>query len=172
MIRCTSSILVDYVSLWKTRSLIDLGRNVKQLSLHCLFLIVDIIGTFILAICAAIIGGFIASFITSPKFAPDPLDYAVQNMRSILFDFKTVLPSLRWTIIIVWFIPAFFGRLWLITYVTCGLLLKLARRLDIGFSWFNRRFDVENHPLQCIGLIAATCLTLGYWILATASLVP
>ena len=71
-----------------------------------------------------------------------------------------------------WFIPAFFGRLWLLAYVGSGLLLKTARRLDLGYAWFNKKFDVENHPLQCIGLVAGTLCALGYWLLALIHLVP
>ena len=81
-------------------------------------------------------------------------------------------PSILHALVIVWFIPAFFGRLWLIVYVACGLTLRWANRLDIGFAWFNRHFDVENHLLQCIGLVAGTFMALGYWILAAIHVLP
>jgi hypothetical protein len=41
--------------------------------------------------------------------------------------------------------PAFFTSIWLWLYTGAGFLLKAARRLDIGFDWFSRRFD-ENLP--------------------------
>jgi len=72
----------------------------------------------------------------------------------------------------IWFIPAFFGRLWLIAYIISGLLLKCAKNIDFGFTWFNRRFDVENHPLQSIGLVAGTLTAFGYWSLATIHVLP
>ena len=58
----------------------------------------------------------------------------------------------------VFFYPAFFTSIWLWLYATSGLILKTLRRIDIGFSWYNRNFDIENRPLQSIspvfGLLA------------------
>jgi len=57
----------------------------------------------------------------------------------------------RLSITIIW--------IWLPT--ASGFLLKAARRLDFGFQWFNRRFDIEKR-LQCIGLMAgAITMVLG-----------
>jgi hypothetical protein len=47
-----------------------------------------------------------------------------------------------------------------------------ARRLDIGFQSFNRRFDVANNPLSCVGLVAGTLCAVGYWILAGINFIP
>jgi hypothetical protein len=44
-----------------------------------------------------------------------------------------------------------------------SLLLKAARRFDIGFDWFNRHFDIENKPLQSIGLVAGALVAIVYW---------
>jgi hypothetical protein len=62
----------------------------------------------------------------------------------------------------VWLIPACFTSIWIWLYVSAGLLLKAARRLDIGFQWFNRHFDIENRPLQRLGLAARTILAAIY----------
>ena len=43
-------------------------------------------------------------------------------------------------------------------------MLKAARRFDIGFEWFNRKFDVEKKPLQSIGLVAGALVAVGYWV--------
>ena len=59
--------------------------------------------------------------------------------------------------------PAFFTSIWLWLYAGSGFLLKTARRLDIGFQWFNRRFDIEKKPLQSIGLVAGALVALVYW---------
>jgi hypothetical protein len=59
--------------------------------------------------------------------------------------------------------PTLITSVWLWLYAVSGLVIKLARRLNIGFEWFNRTFDIEKKPLQSIGLVSASLVTLGYW---------
>ena len=40
---------------------------------------------------------------------------------------------------------------------------KAARRFDIGFDWFNCKFDIEKKPLSAIGLVAGALVALCYW---------
>jgi hypothetical protein len=44
-----------------------------------------------------------------------------------------------------------------------GFLLKAARRFDLGFDWFNKKFDIEKRPLQSIGLVAGALVAVVYW---------
>ena len=44
-----------------------------------------------------------------------------------------------------------------------GGIIIAARRFDIGFQWFNRRFDIEKKPLQSIGLVAGALVAVMYW---------
>jgi|SRR5579871_64575 len=53
--------------------------------------------------------------------------------------------------------------IWLWLYAWAGFLLKAARRFDIGFDWFNRKFDIEKKPLQSIGLVAGALVAGVYW---------
>jgi len=53
--------------------------------------------------------------------------------------------------------------IWLWLYAGSGFLLKAARRFDIGFDWFNRKFDIEKKPLQSIGLVAGALVAVVYW---------
>lgn len=53
--------------------------------------------------------------------------------------------------------------MWLWLYAGSGLLLNAARRFDIGFQWFNRKFDIEKRPLQSIGLVAGALVAMIYW---------
>src|ERR1022692_1517304 len=59
--------------------------------------------------------------------------------------------------------PAFFTSIWLWLYAGAGFLLKAARRLDIGFDWFSRRFDIEEKPLQSIGLVWEILVAFLFW---------
>jgi fructose-specific phosphotransferase system IIC component len=99
------------------------------------------------------------------------ISFAAAKLSSRFFEYLQV-PKAVAGIATIWFIPAFFGRIWLLLYVGCGLLLKVSHRLEIGVSWFNRRFDVENQPLTSIGFVAATCVALGYCVLAVIHLLP
>lgn len=60
-------------------------------------------------------------------------------------------------------LPALFTSIWLWLYAGSGFLLKAARRFDIGFDWFNRKFDIEKKPLQSIGLVAGALVATVYW---------
>jgi hypothetical protein len=59
--------------------------------------------------------------------------------------------------------PAFFGSFWLWLYAGSGALLRAAQRLELGFRWFNRKFNIAEKPLQAIGLVSGACLALFYW---------
>lgn len=59
--------------------------------------------------------------------------------------------------------PAFFTSIWLWLYAGSGFLLKAARRFDVGFSWFNRHFDIEKKPLQSTGLVTGATVAVVYW---------
>ena len=59
--------------------------------------------------------------------------------------------------------------IWLWLYAGAGFLLKAARRFDIGFEWFNRRFDIEKKPLQSIGLVAGALVAMVYWAVVIVS---
>ena len=60
-------------------------------------------------------------------------------------------------------LPPFVASIWLWLYAGSGFLLKAARRFDLGFQWFNRKFDIEKKPLQAIGLVAGSLVAIIYW---------
>jgi hypothetical protein len=62
-----------------------------------------------------------------------------------------------------------FGPIWLWFYAVSGFILKAARRFDIGFEWFNRKFDIEKKPLQSIGLVAGALMAPVYWVVVIVS---
>jgi hypothetical protein len=55
----------------------------------------------------------------------------------------------------------------LFLYLISAGTLRVARRFDIGFEWFNRKFDIEKKPLQSIGLVAGALVAVTYWTVAT-----
>jgi len=60
-------------------------------------------------------------------------------------------------------LASFFTSIWLWLYAGAGFLLKFARRFDKSLGWFNRRFDIEKHPLSSIGLVAGALVAVLYW---------
>jgi hypothetical protein len=168
------NILPDYLSLWKTRYLLNLSVLKGNLCFNIYSLLADILLSIPFAICGlamTMVFGYLtlgllpdydATYSISSYFRmPDRTSFAYKE--NTLLSVSTVAVAL---------IPALFARLWLILYVASGLTLTAARNLDMGFAWFNRRFDIENHPLQCIGLVAGAISALGYWLLAAVHLVP
>jgi len=71
----------------------------------------------------------------------------------------------------IFWLPTFFTSVWLWLYVASGLLLKFARRFDKFFLWFNAKADIEQKPLQAIGLVAGGIVALLYWAWAVVSTV-
>jgi hypothetical protein len=61
------------------------------------------------------------------------------------------------------YLSSLFASLWLWLYAGSGFLIKTANRLDIGFAWFNRHFDIEKKPLSAIGLVSGVLVALIYW---------
>jgi hypothetical protein len=78
---------------------------------------------------------------------PDRAGWVALASASILPALMTVLPHM----LLSW-LPLVGG----------GMIIA-ARRFDIGFQWFNRRFDIEKKPLQSIGLVAGALVAVVYW---------
>jgi hypothetical protein len=68
------------------------------------------------------------------------------------------------TSVMTWLVfPALFTSVWLWMYAGSGFVVKAARLFDLGFQWFNRKFDIEKKPLQAIGLVAGSLVAIIYW---------
>lgn len=165
--------LPDYISLWKTRWLMDLSRQTQKASVSLLLFVVDCILSLGFAMCAVALGELVFLVALwaglSATGLPDMSTLLILVLDAFILFVTKVLAFLA---MVLWFIPAFVGRLWFLLYICAGLILQFARRVDVGFAWFNSRFDVENHPLQCIGLVAGTLCALGYWILVGIRVIP
>jgi hypothetical protein len=169
------SLLPDYLSLWKTRYLMEVHRKHDDASLGISLIILDLFATCFFAFIALDIGMQVLPWLFYYPTLPTEkhgLYWDHFGRRHLLFSFYGIRSDDPFLPLEVWFIPAFFGRLWLFGYVTCGLLLNFSRRLDFGFNRFTRHFDMEKHALQSIGVVAGSLTALGYWFLAIIHLVP
>jgi hypothetical protein len=157
-----SSFLPDYISLWKTRKFLHIPQDDEHRSRYLLILLADAILSFALATFAAFTAACLV-LLTWNFFTSFTRITGEEEIREILTSagLQTVLLT---------FVPAFFGRIWSASYAGSGLLLILARRLDVLSRWINQHFDIEKHPLQVIGLVAGTAAALAYWTLALLSM--
>jgi hypothetical protein len=131
-----TNILPDYVSLLETRFVLKLMRGSTLLP-TLLLLVVDVVFT----------GGTAAAWnalLLLPRQGKAFTDFLEMDVAWLVY-------------------PAFFTSIWLWLYAGSGFLLKAARHFDLGFAWFNRKFDIEKHPLNAIGLVAGSLVAILYW---------
>jgi hypothetical protein len=153
------NVLPDYLSLLKTRFLI--GR-IQRLSSFVVFgvLLIDILVTIILSGL-----GLLLCFTLPLISTPDT--YLFNLLRRLLFGSHLIVGNLaEVTGGMSVLVPILFTSIWIWLYASSGFILKAARRFDIGFDWFNRKFDIEKKPLQSIGLVAGCLVALLYWTAA------
>ncbi len=140
------NVVADYLSLLKTRLCIRKIATLKAI-------------TWLIVGGDALLSLFI-SFSAFLMFVGFRQGYSVV-MPLIRDAFGGERPDTSSAAMIVF--PAFFTSIWLWLYAGSGFILKAARRFDIGFQWFNAKFDIEKKPLQSIGLVAGALVAIVYW---------
>lgn len=144
------SVVPDYISLLKSRLLIRIMGNATALVVAFLILL-----DFAVALSIAI-GGYLL------------YDYAFISAQHRIDDLRIlhVVPTLKsrhgMAPLSAILYPAFFTTVWVTLYGLSGLLLKFTKRIGGWLSWFNKCFDIENKPLQSIGLIAGPLVAAVY----------
>jgi len=161
----TGNIIPDYISLLVTRSLLSLFRQPRRLW----FTLASAIALIVVISAIAFLGMLATEDLSlaylgrHPHLADSRLnefeklraDLRVEEWQRLFQQYRTA----GW----LWFYTAYFGSTWFLLYAGSGFILKGARRFDIGFEWFNRKFDIEKKPLQSIGLVAGALTALTYW---------
>jgi hypothetical protein len=152
------NLLPDYVSLLETRLALHVMQRSNSSFVSFLGLLGDfLVTTYVSGIASLAVFSF-AGLSVSPMSE-------VNTISGVLNPVKTLVLLHAAGKAKVWFVvfPAFFASIWLWLYAGSGLILKAARRFDIGFEWFNRKFDIEKKPLQSIGLVAGALVAFTYW---------
>jgi hypothetical protein len=153
-----TNVLPDYLSLLESRFVLRLMTRTRSGGVWTGGLVVDVWLTLLIAFLPIVI----LSGVLSGRF--DSLAVLRVAWQSILhpLDFtRGVFGYAAQSPVVIF--PAFFTSIWLWLYAGSGFLLKAARRFDIGFDWFNRKFDIERKPLQSIGLVAGALVAVVYW---------
>jgi hypothetical protein len=162
------NVFTDYISLLQTRTFLALMNRSSKSHIYVILLVLDALITYSIA-CIGLALSSSAIMI-----------YILWHYNT-LADRSIILPYLRtvWRVIDVavlsgalfkslqmntmFIAPAFFTSIWLWLYAGSGFLLRTARHFDLGFMWFSGKFDIEQKPLQSIGLVAGTVCALAYW---------
>jgi hypothetical protein len=153
------NVLPDFLSLLESRLVLAMmGRTQKAVN-WILLILIDFVLTFGIAFFACLVfawlgGLFVYVYDQEPERPP---------LSQSIFVARKIIGSGFGAATAMWFYPAFFTSIWLWLYAGSGFLLKAARRFDIGFDWFNRRFDIERRPLSAIGLVAGAMVAVVYW---------
>ena len=165
------NVIPDYLSLVGTRQILRLFRRSRSLILWLLLLVIDTVVTFLAAFIAAY-SLLLLLFLLAYKGGPHLNDLLrpVSKGASAYFDLFldpnvaqghfSVIRMVRES---KFCYPAFFTSIWLWLYAGSGFLLKFANRFDLGFDWFNRKFDIEKKPLSAIGLVSGAIVAMLYW---------
>lgn len=148
-----SNIFPDYVSLLETRAVLGAIKR-RGVLVSILLLVLDICVTVII-----MEQGIVLALNVMITHFRRPLAESWYVLLHPAFALQFVNESHLWFLIY----PAFFTSIWLWLYAGSGFLLKFARRFDIGFEWFNRKFDIEHKPLSAIGLVAGCIVAVLWW---------
>lgn len=147
------NVLPDYISLLETRYLLGFMQRTQSFQQRLIWLTLD----FVLTSAIALVTAHVILSFWWVNSDPSQWRWTISAILGHPADFHQTNS---------WFsfvIPAFFTSIWLWLYAGSGFLLKAARRFDVGFQWFNRRFDIEKKPLESIGLVAGALVVLVYW---------
>jgi hypothetical protein len=159
-LRLPWSIIVDYISLFKTRvilhTLTQLKRESKVLELAVLvmdylfYLILFAIGEL-----ATILGGFyIVTTLWSESFGPSPVPEVLEAwFKSNLTLFPIDLVEDPLSAIFFW--AGFAPSIWMWLYVAALFVTRGLLRSERVVNWLRWFLDVEKNPFRSIGAVAA-----------------
>ena len=154
------SVFPDYVSLLKTRRFVGYLEHHKSMPITMLVLGADFILGCILAASSALILILVLTVLfgtTLMPLVPPETKTAVADKLALIIAIVGLFGA------VPNFLSSLFTSIWLWLYAGSGFLLRIARKFDVGFQWFSRRFDIEKKPLQSIGLVAGALVAVIYW---------
>jgi hypothetical protein len=169
-----ANVLPDYISLLESRYVLSKMRRgqassdkIRWAAIVIGLLLADLVITLFLAALASQLASRLwelaYSWILIPQAQKRGSIYAALARLQYAVNSAVLTPLLggrSW----FWIYPALFTSIWLWLYASAGFLLIAARRVDVGFRWFNRHFDIEHKPLSAIGFVAGALVALVYWV--------
>jgi hypothetical protein len=171
----TANLLPDYISLLESRWMLRFMQQTDSPLWTASLIVLDFVLTSCISLLAVSTFAY-ASFVGGIK--PNSFWKSAWSGFASVWShpliqiggvFRSPISSGKMWLNVLFFYPAFFTSVWLWLYAGSGLLLKAARRFDVGFDWFNRKFDIEHKPLQSIGLVAGALVAVAYWSVVIVS---
>jgi hypothetical protein len=141
------NLLPVYICVFITRSSIKLMRRYHSLLLGAVLLLVAAYVSYLVAASGAILGFDRLDRLINGSPGGEPF---AGLTRSIDLGVGVIFGCL-------------FASLGSLVWLASGLILSAARRLNLGFKWFNRTFDIRRKPLACLGLVAGTICAVLWW---------
>jgi hypothetical protein len=153
-----AAFIPDYVALLKTRYLLKNGSQHRDILVLCL----DIVGSIAIS-CFPL---FAFSLLTPPFSLMDTVrstltyaDPVYDFLRLTTFNSDRSLGSLMGdTLWSTFYFSTLFTSIWLTLIVLSTTFIKLLAPLHRFTAWF---FNVERHPLEAVGIVAAALVMLG-----------
>ena len=173
-----TGVVPDYASLLKSRYALKLAAKSTSMTGRIILCLGDTLASALFALVSLFLWTVLAWFFIrratmSPAANITPAMAFIQraSLAQVLSyqAMAVVKGKVDYSLCITVMPPAFFTSIWLWLYAGSGFILKVARRFDIGFEWFNRKFDIEKKPLQSIGLVAGALVAMVYWVAVIVS---
>ena len=165
------NVLPDYVSLGETRFILWALKPRRSFLFVVVVLVCDI--------CFSLAGPFYIGLrlIHEDTSLPFPLNRMVMAVgETMLYELykdyrhgRPVPSSYAVEVLthlhrVVWAYPSVLMSAWIWLYVVAGILIKLGHRFDLGFAWFNEHMNIEEKPLQSIGIVLGGIVAVICWV--------
>jgi len=145
---------VDYISLYQTRWIISRMSGASNTVSHLVYLILDAVLT--TGIIVLSVGGLQVFALAMQGGLDASVWQLIVEMPLFLFH---VLSAGEEPILIAMFASTYFTSVWIWLYAIAGLILQGSLSFLRGADWMKELFDVENQPVQALGIMLAVLAT-------------
>ncbi len=156
------NIIPDYISLLETRLIIrHLRRRSSSIRTVALLAVDVLLTALIWKIPFSFIGAIMATRIMGTPFFQNFIALVTSNGRllSLSTGGGTEAPAVG-----IYFYSTFFTSVWIWAYVFSGIIVKLARSLDVSVTWLRVHFDIETKPLRSMAMVSILIVTMIFVI--------
>jgi hypothetical protein len=169
------SIVIDYISLFKTRLILVLllrmhrGITIVAIAILAMDYIVYI---FIFSVGIALALDLRVVVVSTNLSITGFFDlwfwYVIFYVKAVISDFPTFLTSIV-GLEFVWFWSGFAPSIWMWLYVLALFVTRLLLRSEKLVNWLRWALDIEKNPFRSIGAVAATLAFLGSVVIILVS---
>jgi hypothetical protein len=154
------SILVDYISLLKTRVILRILTRINRTDIAIGLVIVDYLIYFVLFIVGALAVGAIYMLLSDPEGLSEDLMRSgiLSLIPSAIIKHSFIPPLLRQTgaVPFIAFWSGLVPSIWMWLYVLALFVTRTLLRSEKLVNWLRWALDIEKNPFRSIGVVAAT----------------